>query len=402
LQNKIIYDIINIAGLSRLGGLTMPIYKTKGKKDGLQKYNVRVNYISDSGDSKQLTRVAYGLEAAKELERRLNDEIKNKDEKPEIKMTVQQLYDEFMIAKRYEVRETTVDKYRQTFMYYILPTFKDVLIDQLTPRMLQEWKFVLEQKGLSLNTKKHAFGDFRSVFNYAIKMEYYHLKNPISKIGNFKDNMTINEEMNIYTADDFKKFINAAKLIAEDRQSKNRHLSEWDFYVFFNIAFYTGLRKGEIFALKWSDIKDTYLSVKRSIAQRLKGGDRETPPKNKSSIRTLQMPLPLIQVLKEHKERQAQLKNFKEDDRICGGKKIVRSTTVQRRNELYAGAAGLKLIRIHDFRHSHVSVLANENINIQEIARRLGHSRIEMTWNTYSHLYPREEERAVNVLNGIA
>jgi integrase len=62
----------------------------------------------------------------------------------------------------------------------------------------------------------------------------------------------------------------------------------------------------------------------------------------------------------------------------------------------------LKVIRIHDYRHSHVSVLANNGINIQEIARRLGHSKVDMTWNTYSHLYPREEERAVDVLNNIA
>lgn len=63
--------------------------------------------------------------------------------------------------------------------------------------------------------------------------------------------------------------------------------------------------------------------------------------------------------------------------------------------------AGVKKIRIHDFRHSHASLLANAGINIQEVARRLGHSRIEMTWNTYSHLYPKEEERAIKVLDEI-
>ena len=46
--------------------------------------------------------------------------------------------------------------------------------------------------------------------------------------------------------------------------------------------------------------------------------------------------------------------------------------------------------------------MANENINIQENSCRFGHSRIEIAWNTYSHLYPREEERTVNVLNKIA
>lgn len=79
----------------------------------------------------------------------------------------------------------------------------------------------------------------------------------------------------------------------------------------------------------------------------------------------------------------------------------MRDTTIQHKNEKYSKLAGVKTIRIHDFRHSHASLLANEGINIQEIARRLGHSDIKMTWNVYAHLYPREEERAVNILNRI-
>ena len=60
--------------------------------------------------------------------------------------------------------------------------------------------------------------------------------------------------------------------------------------------------------------------------------------------------------------------------------------------------AGLQLFN----RHSFVSLLVNDGINIRKIVRRPGHSKIEITWNTYSHLYPREEERAVNILNKIA
>ena len=159
---------------------------------------------------------------------------------------------------------------------------------------------------------------------------------------------------------------------------------------------------GEIYGLTWNDINGAYLSVKRSISQRLKGEDRILPPKNKASYRILQMPLPLIQILKEHKKRQSHLENFTDNDIICGSKRSIRDTTLQRISKEYSRIAGIKTIRIHDFRHSHVSVLANENINIQEVARRLGHTRIEMTWGPYSHLYPREEERAVNILNNIA
>lgn len=198
--------------------------------------------------------------------------------------------------------------------------------------------------------------------------------------------------MDYYTAEEFKAFINIAKENAETAE-KARNYFEWNYYVFFAIAFYTGMRKGEIHGLRWSDIDGEYISVKRSIAHKLKGGDRITPPKNKSSIRTLQLPKPLIDILNEHKERCKMFDGFSEENYICGADKPLRDSTIQKRNIKFAQLAGIKTIRIHDFRHSHASLLANEGINIQEISRRLGHSNVEITWNTYSHLYPREEER---------
>jgi integrase len=380
----------------------MPIYKVEGsKKDGLNKYLVRVNFMSDDGQPKQLTRTAYGSEAAKDMERRLISSIKDRRENPARGMTVQQLYEQYVSAKTHEIRETTLDKTRRNYALYVQPTLGNVRVDKLTATVLQGWKLAIEAKELSLRTRKHAYSVLRATLNYAVKMEYLPV-NPLTKIGNFKDALESSAEMSIYTAQEFSQFIRMARQNAENHQSKHKDLSEWDYYVFFSIAFYCGLRKGEIHALRWSDLSGSLLHVKRSISQKLRGDDRETPPKNRSSIRTLQMPLPLIQILNEHKERQSQLPYFSEEYRICGGERCLRDSTVDKRNKLFAGLAGLKTIRIHDFRHSHVSVLANEGINIQEIARRLGHSRVEMTWNTYSHLYPREEERAVDVLNQIA
>ena len=227
-------------------------------------------------------------------------------------------------------------------------------------------------------------------------MEYI-TQNPLLKIGNFRDVNTIKDEMQYYTPDEFRQYINAARFCAE----KSPTNADWDYYVFFCIAFYMGLRKGEIHALKWNDISGEYLSVKRSITQKLKGQDRETPPKNKSSIRTIQIPKPLIDILNEHKARYKSLKGFNDDFRVCGGTRPLRDTSVENANIKFAKLAGVKKIRIHDFRHSHASLLANNGINIQEIARRLGHANIEMTWNTYAHLYPREEEHATQILDKI-
>lgn len=372
----------------------MPITKAQGKKDGQQKYRVRVNYIDKDGNYKQIERTAYGLAEAKHLELQLISDAKNSETGGN--MTVEQLAKEYLKAKKHTVRETSYAKIEGNLDRYILPHIKSIRIDKLTAPILQKWKNTIENEGYSIRHKQNIYSEFRALLNYAVKMEYL-VKNPLLSVGNFVDPYDIvgqEDKLQYYTSEEFKKYITCAK------DSANT-LTDWGYYVFFNIAFYTGMRKGEINALKWSDIENNTIHVRRSIAQKLKGGDRETPPKNKSSYRTLQMPLPLIKILDEHKERQKSIGNFSEDLRVCGGINCLRDTSISNKNEKFSKAAGLKTIRIHDFRHTHASLLVNEGINIQEIARRLGHAKIEETWNTYSHLYPREEERAIAILNEI-
>lgn len=379
----------------------MPIYKMNGKKDGLQKYRVRINYTDSTGKAKQLERVAYGREEASELEARLRSELK---ELSAPRMTVQELYDEYIRSKKYEVREATIDKIKQRMEGFVLPPLKDYKLEKLSPSVLQKWKSDIEERTtasnerLSLKYKQNIYGTFKAFLNYAVHMEYVP-KNPLDKVGNFKDANAIKKKMDFYTAEEFLEFIAAA--YANATQSTLDSINEWNYYVFFNIAFYTGMRKGEIYALKWTDIDDNIIHVSRSITQKVSGGDRETPPKNKSSIRNISIPMPLKEALDIHYNNYKTIDGFNDDWYICGGKSCIRDTTLENHNKMYAKLAGVKKIRIHDFRHSHASLLANNGINIQEVARRLGHSNVEMTWNTYSHLYPQEDERVLSVLNKI-
>lgn len=383
----------------------MPIYKMEGKKDGLQKYRVRINYIDRDGKKKQIDRVAYGKENAKDLERQLNYELKS-GEATTNRMTVQQLYDEYIEVKKAEIRETSLVKSKKRLEHYVLPMLKDYKLTNLSLPVMQKWKLFVEShetsagNNLSIATKQGIYADFRALLNYAVKMEYIQ-KNPLVALGNFRNAYEEAQKIDFYTSDEFLKFIAVAKAEAETKENAENNVFEWNFYVFFAIAFYSGMRKGEINALKWSDIENNTIHIRRSINQKLKGGDRETPPKNKSSIRDLQMPLPLINILNQHRTRCERLSGFTADWRICGGTTCLRDSTIQNRNKHYAEIAELKTIRIHDYRHSHASLLANSGINIQEIARRLGHSKVEITWNIYSHLYPREEDRAIEILNKI-
>ena len=371
----------------------MPIYKMNGKKNGQQKYRVRINYNDSAGNHRQITRIAYGNAEARNLEATLLKQVK---ETPATsRMTMQELYNEYTAAKKHEVRETSLLKTKNRLEHHVLPYCRNMQLEKIDAAMLTKWKNTLSESKLAVSTRRGIFGEFRAMLNFAVRTGRLS-RNPLSLVGNFKNAYEINhqERLQYYTPDEFKKYIACARKSAST-------ITEWGYFVFFAIAYFTGARKGEINALKWSDIDGDFLHIRRSITQKLKGGDKETPPKNKTSYRSLQMPLPLIRILAEHKERQKEIKYFTEDFRICGGPNCLRDTSIDQANRRFAKAAGLPRIKIHDFRHSHASFLANEGINIQEIARRLGHSKIEITWNTYAHLYPREEERAVKVLNTV-
>ena len=63
--------------------------------------------------------------------------------------------------------------------------------------------------------------------------------------------------------------------------------------------------------------------------------------------------------------------------------------------------SGVKKIRIHDFRHSHASLLISKGVPITVISKRLGHSNIQMTLNIYAHLIPEDEDKAINILENL-
>lgn len=373
----------------------MPITNTGVKRDGRAQYRVRVNYTDSNGKARQVERTAYGLAEAKAMEQELIAEYKTSRKTATSRMTINELFTEYERYHAHETRSTSHDSAMRHLRRRVLPFFADTRLDRLSQQALADWKNTLSEQKISLSTRRGTYASFSAMLNYAVKLEYI-ARNPLITLGTFKDaDASPKKEIHYYTAEQFVKFIAEAK-----RSAKT--VTDWGYYVFFCIAFYTGARKGEINALKWSDIDGNVMHIRRSISQKLKGGDVETPPKNKSSYRDLQIPEPLLKILNEHKERQAAAsKLFSEDFRVCGGERPLRDSSINDKNSAFSKAAGLPHIRIHDYRHSHASLLANEGINIQEIARRLGHSNVQITWKTYSHLYPREEERALGILNRI-
>ena len=159
-----------------------------------------------------------------------------------------------------------------------------------------------------------------------------------------------------------------------------------------DIFFRFYLTKAEMLALTPEDIdfeKHT-ISINKSY-QRLEGKDYITEPKTEKSNRIVSIPDFLCEELKEY---MAMLYGFKKDDRLF---QITKSFL---HHEMIRGAknSGVKRIRIHDIRHSHVSLLIGMGFSAVDIAGRMGHESIDITLH-YAHMFPSAQKDMADKLN---
>ena len=387
--------------------ITTSIIKIKGKKnkDNIQAYIVRINRIIN-GKYTQTDKTVYGKENADMYKLNLDTELKNNSLMIG-KFTVKQIYDRFVSSKRIRIKERSVDRIIQEFELYILPTFSDTYMDEITPVMLENWMFELNDrkklgknkqptnKPLAIATKKNIYMEFKQLFNYAMKYEYI-LKNPFSKVDNFKDTDGIPSYTDFYTQEQAKLFLETAKKYAEELEREYNDLSEWNYYVWFALAIGTGARKGEIHGFQWNDIEGDTIYVRRGVCQKKKYSS-SISVKTNNSIRRIPLSNSLKNILTEHKERMKKFEGFNESFRICNN---IKNTTIERRRNKYANAVKLKIIRLHDFRHSFVSHLCFANVDDDIIKEFVGHSTTKMT-ERYKHLHPLQRERAEQVLTNM-
>lgn len=126
--------------------------------------------------------------------------------------------------------------------------------------------------------------------------------------------------------------------------------------------------------------------------------------KTNSSIRTLHIPEPLLTHLKSLYEEVKQYKNFNRKWFVFGSKEYgydfpIASKEIDERNNYIANLADIKRIRPHDFRHSCASLLINSGANVTIVAKYLGHTKVEETLNTYTHMFDSALEQVLDVIN---
>lgn len=215
-----------------------------------------------------------------------------------------------------------------------------------------------------------------AIFNHAVR--FYELKvNPAAKAGNMGKSKT--KEMLFWTKAEYLKF-------AESMMDKP--LS----YYAFEMLYWCGIRLGELLALTSSDFDfdRSTVSITKSY-QRLSGKDVITDPKTPKSNRVIQMPDFLCQEMQEYLRT---LYGHKSTDRIFP----ITKSYLHHEMDRGAKEQGVKRIRVHDIRHSHVSLLIEMGFSAVAIADRVGHESIEITYR-YAHLFPSKQAEIAGKLN---
>ena len=215
-----------------------------------------------------------------------------------------------------------------------------------------------------------------AVFNHAVR--HYNLKvNPAAQVGNMGKPKS--REMLFWTKAEYLKFAEAMM---------DKPLS----YYAFEMLYWCGIREGELLALTPADFDFEAGTVKISKSyQRLHGKDVITTPKTKKSNRTIKMPNFLCDEMKDYL---GMLYGIKKKERIF----TITKSYLHHEMDRGAKSAGVKRIRIHDLRHSHISLLIDMGFSAVAIADRVGHESIEITYR-YAHLFPSKQTEMADKLD---
>ena len=270
-------------------------------------------------------------------------------------MNFKSFVDTYTVDMKNRVKENTWHTKEHILRTKILPYFAKRKINEIQPKDIIAW----QNEMLNIKNKngqpyspvylKTLHNQLSAIFNHAVR--FYGLReNPAAKAGNMG-------------------------------KAKAREMLFW-----------CGVREGELLALTPDDFdfEKKTVSITKSY-QRIGGSDIITDPKTKKSNRVIKMPDFLAEEIKEYI---GQLYGIKKSARLFEVTKSYLHHEMDRGSE----AAGVKRIRIHDLRHSHISLLIEMGYSPVAIAGRVGHESIDITLG-YAHLFPSTQDDMADKLN---
>lgn len=337
-------------------------------------YFVKTYYTDYTGVKKQKKKRGFKLKReALDWEREFLLQMQGEPD-----MTLNSLARLYLKDIKTRLKEVTYDGHKHLLDNRILPYLGNKPINLITPADIRAWQNKQISQGYSDAYLKRMNSLLVATLNFAVK--FYNLKeNPCHLAGSMGKRKR--NKITFWTKEEYFKFIALVDDITK--------------YTMFQTLYYTGIRIGELLALTYNDIDLANGIIRINKTVNFKGGKVIfTSPKTPKSNREITIPQLLINDLSNYIEK---IYGYKMTDRVFPYTKAILYKELKKKSE----QAGLKKIRVHDFRHSHASLLIDMGINPLLISERLGHEKVETTLNTYSHLYPSRADELAEKLNKI-
>lgn len=301
--------------------------------------------------------------------------------------TVAQYLKQWLENRQATVRIRTYERYEQLVRLHLVPTIGRIPLQKLTPQHVQ-----------SLYTQKIKGGLSRTTVNTLHAMLHKALEDALrwNLVARNVCDAVSPPQPDRYEIQPLNKE-QAQQLLA----AAHGHPLE----ALIVLALATGMRRGELLALKWQDLdfSTRTLQVRRIYTRTAGNRYIEAEPKTEKSRRSIALPALVVDLLLQHREKQSQVKQqageaWQEHDLVfCTslGTPLNPSKVVDRYKALLK-RAGLPDIRFHDLRHSAASILLGMGIHPKVVQELLGHHQISMTMDIYSHVMPTMQKDAMD------
>lgn len=320
------------------------------------------------------------------------------------------LYERFresrVVARR---SPKTIERYDQLYNSYIGPAFGHLQVQNLRQEHLCAAYVRWSKKGvggrpLGARSLRHIHDLIRAMLHYAIRKELV-ARNVATLVS---DELPAVPQANpkALSEADLKKLLACAEDPSAWAQSHRTVSAHSWFPLAVRFAVYTGTRRGETLATRWSDVnlEEASALISRSLLQ-TKGGLLFKTTKNGKS-RMVSLPASLVASLLEHKRKQDQERDFfgkayEDNDLLFAmpdGKAVVPWTFTKSFSYLVQ-RAGVPYVRLHDLRDTHASLLAKHRVPIEVVSKRLGHAKIDTTVSRYLHVYRDRDDEAAAIFD---
>jgi integrase len=286
----------------------------------------------------------------------------------------------------------TYKTYTQLIEWYIKPQLGSIELSKLQPLHIQSfYTYLQKERKLSSTTTLHCHNIIHTALKHAVKWQLINI-NIADAVERPKRAKTEFNTLSVENVDKLLEYLEGTSL-----------------YMPVLLSLHTGARRGEVLGLTWGNVNlvEGFIYIKNQL-QNIDGTLQLTQLKTLSSKRKIVLLDYTIKVLKEERKKQLENKlylgeNYIDNNFVCcqNDGRPYDPDYISRHFLRKSTSIDIPKVRFHDLRHTHATLLLQANVNSKVVSERLGHSKVNITLDTYSHVLPDMQKEAVKKLQNI-